>query len=144
MTATENSGLGHGSSGSPQHTLDEQVYQSVAKENEQSNGQTNPPQYIPSPKHDAEHGWGSADPIKSQEEGQKLLDTGYHSGKQIYNITDNGDIVKFQPDNTPANGHHAYKVSTLRDIPPKVLKQMLDDGKISKTEYNKIVKGKKK
>ena len=74
MTATENSGLGHGSSGSPQHTLDEQVYQSVAKENEQSNGQTNPPQYIPSPKHDAEHGWGSADPIKSQEEGQKLLD----------------------------------------------------------------------
>ena len=62
----------------------------------------------------------------------------------MYNITDEGVAVKFQPDNSPNNGYHAYKVSSPRDIPPKVLKQMLDDGKISRAEYNKIIKGKKK
>lgn len=144
MAATNNSNLGHGSSGSPQSTLDEQIYPATAKENEQGNDQKNPPQYDPSPKHVPGHNWGSENPIKTQNEGQTLLDTGYKSGKQVYNITDEGVVVKFQPDNSPNNGYHAYKVSSPRDIPPKVLKQMLDDGKISRVEYNKIIKGKKK
>ncbi len=144
MAATRNSNLGHGSSGSPQTTLDEQTYPAAAKENEQGNGQKNLPKYDPSPKHEPGHNWGSENPIKTKAEGQKLLDTGYKSGKQVFNITDKGVIVKFQPDNSPNNGYHAYKVSSPRDIPPKVLKQMLDDGKISKVEYNKIIKGKKK
>ena len=45
-----------------------------------------PPLYMPSPKHD--EGWGSNNPIKTQEEGQRLLDSGYRDGKQIYNVTD--------------------------------------------------------
>lgn len=48
-------------------------------------------------------------------------------------VTDGGVIVKFQPDNTPQNGYHSYEVSKPRDIPSNVLKQMLEDGKISKT-----------
>lgn len=144
MAATRDSNLGHGSSGAPQSTLDEQIYPATAKVNEQGNGQKNPPQYDPSPKHEPGHNWGSENPIKTKAEGQKLLDTGYKSGKQVYNITDKGIVVKFQPDNSPNNGYHAYKVSSPRDIPPKVLKQMLDDGKISKSEYNRLRKGKKK
>lgn len=94
------------------------------------------------PKHD-QGGWGSKNPIKTQEEGQRLLDSGYHDGKQVYNITDDGIVVKFQPDNTPNNGYHSYEVSKPRDIPAGILKQMLADGRISRTEYNKFRKGKK-
>ena len=144
MAATRNSNLGHGSSGSPQSSLDEQIYPAVAKGNEKNNGQKNPPQYDPSPKHEPGHNWGSENPIKTKAEGQKLLETGYSSGKQVYNITDKGVVVKFQPDNSPSNGYHAYKVSSPRDIPSSVLKQMLTDGKITKSEYNRLRKGKKK
>lgn len=49
-----------------------------------------------------------------------------------------GIVVKFQPDNTPNNGYHAYEVSKLRDIPVTILKALLEDGKISKAEYNKL------
>ena len=62
---------------------------------------------------------------------------------QVYNVTDGGVIVKFQPDNTPQNGYQSYEVSKPRDIPSNVLKQMLEDGKISKTAYNRFRKGKK-
>ena len=144
MAATNNSGLGHGSSGSPQGTLDEQVYPAVAKESEQEKNQKNPPQYVPSPKHEPGHNWGSGNPIGNQHEGQALLNTGYKSGKQIFNVTGKGEIVKFQPDNSPNNGYHAYKVSSPRDIPTDVLKQMLADGKISRPEYNRLRKGKRK
>jgi hypothetical protein len=86
---------------------------------------------------------GSIDPIKTYSEGQKLLDNGYKEGNQIYNITENGDIVKFQPDKSPNNGYHAYKVTSTRDIPSSVLRRMRDDGKISKGAYNKLRRGKK-
>lgn len=138
---TGNSGYGHGSTGAPQLGLEEQVYGNKASDNE-ALAKNSPPTYVPSPKHES-GGWGSPNPIKSQEEGQKLLDTGYHQGKQIYNVTKDKDIVKFQPDNTPANGYHAYGVSSPKDIPPSILKKMYNDGKISKKEYNKYVKGKK-
>ena len=142
MAATNNSGLGHGTNGCPQQTFEEQIYASQVDVNENALYLENPPVYVPSPKHD-DGGWGSNNPITTQEEGQRLLDTGYHDGKQVYNITSDGVIVKFQPDNTPKNGYHSYEVSKPRDIPAGILKQMLDDGKISRAEYNKIRKGKK-
>lgn len=86
---------------------------------------------------------GSDNPIKNSEEGQKLLDSGYPDGWQVYNVTSEGKIVKFQPDHTPENGYHAYEVSTPRDIPSSILRKMLEDGVISKSDYNKYRKGKK-
>ena len=142
MAATNNSGLGHGTNGFPQQKLEEQIYALQVDANENTLNANKPPVYEPSPKHD-KGGWGSNNIIKTQEEGQSLLDTGYHDGKQVYNVTDSGVIVKFQPNNTPSNGYHSYEVSKPRDIPIVILKQMLVDGKISRIEYNKIRKGKK-
>ena len=80
----------------------------------------------------------------NNEEGQELLDSGYQHGKQYYNITKEGKIVKFQPDNSPDNGYHSYQIYSPPDIPPTVLKQMYKDGKITKSDYKKLMKGKKK
>ena len=96
--------------------------------------------YAPTPKHEP-GGWGTLNPIPNKEVGQKLLETGYKNGKQIYNIMENGTIVKFQPDNS--DGYHAYEVSKPRDIPGDILKKFLLDGKITKAEYNKLIKGKR-
>ena len=141
MASTSDSGNGHGSRGSKQKCFDELKYES---ENSNEQEENIPPKFVPSPKH--EHGSGkiSENPIKSQEEGQKLLDTGYKDGKQIYNVTDDGTIVKFQPDNTPENGYHSYEVHSNEDISAKVLKALFKDGKISKNRYNKLIKGKDK
>ena len=141
MTSTQDSGLGHGTNGAPQGSLEELIYPSKASSSEFN---SLPPHYAPSPKHEPGSGWGSSNPIESQSEGQELLDTGYKNGKQIYNVTGNGKLVKFQPDGTPENGYHAYEVTSPPDIPPSVLKQMLLDGKISKSDYSKYLKGKKK
>lgn len=100
------------------------------------------PTYVPSPKHDAPHNWGSPNPIKSQAEGQRLLDTGYRDGRQVYNVTADGKIVKFQPDGTPKRGYHSYEVTSQRDIPAAILRRMLADGKITKTIYGKILRNK--
>lgn len=143
MAATNDSGLGHGSSGKPQTEAEEQNYPNAAADNESTASTSKPPVYDPSPKHEPGHSWGSENPISSKEEGQQLLETGYPSGKQLFNVTSEGKLVKFQPDNSPNNGYHAYGVSKPRDIPSTVLKQMLSDGKISKAEYNKLRKGKK-
>ncbi len=142
--SNENTGLGHGTNGSPQSTIEEQTYSSTQNsiETQQSNNPP-PPKYIPSPKHEPGHGWGSDNPIKTISEGQKLLDIGIHHGRQVYNVTTRGEIVKFQPDNTKQNGYHSYQISKPRDIPIPVLKEMLQKGQISRTEYNKIRKGKK-
>ncbi len=141
MASTNDSGQGHGTTGSPQSTIEELIYPAQADSNE-SDISDKPPVYIPSPKHD-KGGWGSNNPIETQEEGQRLLESGYRDGRQIYNSTDNGTVVKFQPDNSPNNGYHSYEVSKPRDIPSGILKQMLNDGKISKADYNKIRKGKR-
>lgn len=142
MAATNNSGEGHGTNGSPQETLEEVIYPAQAEANENDDASEKTPVYVPSPKHD-KGGWGSNNPIKTQEEGQRLLETGYRSGRQIYNVTDNGVIIKYQPDNTPNNGYHSYEVSKPRDIPTSILKKMLEDGKLSRAEYSKIRRGKK-
>ena len=140
MAATSDSGLGNGVNGAPQTSLEEGIYSAQEAANELTN--PSPPKYHPSEKHDPAYGWGSPNPIKTQSEGQHLLETGYPNGKQIYNITSDRKMVKFQPDNTPQNGYHAYEVKSPRDIPAAVLKQMLKDGVISKAEYQKLRKGK--
>ena len=142
MGATSSSGLGGGSIGDPQTNFDELGYELQAEENETNSQTVNPPTYLPSPKHEP-GGWGSENPIKSNHEGQQLLNEGYPDGKQIYNVTEDGIIVKFQPDNTPYNTYHAYQVSKPRDIPPSILKQMLKDNKITRADYNRIRTGKK-
>lgn len=146
MAATHDSGQGYGSQGSPQSSIDELIYEEKVNLNEnavKSEQKERNPVYVPSPKHVPGSGWGSDNPVKSQAEGQRLLDTGYKSGKQIYNIADNGKIVKFQPDNSPDNGYHSYEVSKPRDIPPSILKKLYEDNKITKSEYLKFIKGKK-
>lgn len=72
------------------------------------------------------------------------METGYRDGRQIYNISESGQLIKFQPDGTPDNGYHAYVVYGKPDIPPSILKRMLDDGKISRSDYNKYLRGKRK
>ena len=144
MAATENTGLGHGTNGFPQYNIEEQTYPLQTAANEALVAETRPPVYAPSPKHESRYGWGSANPIKTQEEGQRLLDTGYRDGRQIYNITSNGQFVKFQPDGTAENGYHSYVVYGMPDIPPYILKKMMVDGKISQSQYNKSLKGKRK
>lgn len=99
------------------------------------------PTYVPSPKHEPGYGWGSENPISSQSEGQRLLDTGYSNGKQIFNVTDDGTIIKFQPDGTPQNGYHAYPISSPSEIPTSILRQMLSDGKITRHRYRQIISG---
>ena len=143
MSSTNDSGEGHGTQGSPQMSVSQSQYPSKVDEIEGANNEKAEPVYDPSPKHKEGSGWGSANPITTQEEGQKLLETGYRDGKQVYNVTKEGKIVKFQPDNTPKNGYHSYEVSKPRDIPSRVLKKMLSDGKISKAQYNRLRKGKK-
>lgn len=143
MASTHNSGLGHGTVGAPQKELEEQIYENKVKENEAIIKKPSNPKYLPSPKHDAKYGWGSINPISTNEEGQKLLDSGYKDGKQIYNVTKRGEIIKFQPDNSPQNGYHPYLVLKPSDIPPRILRKMRDDGKLSKADYNKYRKGKR-
>ena len=143
MAATENAGLGHGTNGAPQESIEEQTYPNLEQFIEE-NSDENLPVYDPSPKHEPGHNWGSINPIETVEEGQSLLDTGYHEGRQIYNVTEDGKIVKFQPDGTPNNGYHSYEVFSPPDIPPSVLKKMMEDMKITKSEYKKYLKGKKK
>lgn len=58
----------------------------------------------------------------------------YINCKQVYNVTSDGKIVKFQPDNSPENGYHSYEVSSPRDIPNDVRKEMGNDGKLSKVQ----------
>lgn len=139
MSSVQDSGLGHGTNGSPQTSIEEQSYPAKEAENEQRG--TPPPKYVPSPKHEP-GGIGSPNPIRTTAEGQHLLDTGYPHGKQIYNITQDGIIIKFQPDNTPKNGYHSYRVSDPRDIPTAVRRRMLLDGKISRARYTRLRKGK--
>ena len=99
--------------------------------------------YSPIKKHEP-GGFGSPNPITSKKIGQSLLDNGIPCGKQIYNITSDGKIVKFQPDNTPENGYHAYEVFNKKDIPTIVLKTFVEQGKLTISDYKKYINNKKK
>ncbi|MFC5404398.1 S8 family serine peptidase, partial [Cohnella soli] len=99
--------------------------------------------YEPSPKHDPQSGWGSPNPIPDAKTGQELLDGAYSSSKnkQLYNIYE-GKLVKFQPDGEA--GWHPYEVvNPAKEVPADVLRQMVNDGKISKADYNKMIKNNK-
>ena len=103
---------------------------------------TGKPIYKPSPKHDPTSGWGSPDPIPDIRTGQEVLDTAYSSSKtkQLYNYYD-GKLVKFQPDTV--SGWHSYEVANAaKEVPADVLRQMLDDGKITKAQYKNFIKNK--
>lgn len=143
MSSTSDSGQGHGSQGQPQQTLEEEIYLNQNAENAEKVSAEKPLLYVPSPKHEPGHNWGTENPIKTIAEGQALLENGYKNGKQIYNITKEGKLVKFQPDNSKDNGYHSYEVFSPPDVPPAVLRKMLQDGKISKVEYRKRLRGKK-
>ncbi len=144
MTSNRNSGVGHGSGGSPQSSFEEMYYEMEVDEIEREAELNEPSLYAPSPKHDENHGWGSVNPIKSQKEGQRLLDEAFWDERQAYNVTDEGKIVKFQPSGTSNNEYHSYEVSKPRDIPSGILKQFHSAGKITRSEYNKLRKGKRK
>lgn len=102
------------------------------------------PTYDPSPKHDPKHTWSGAsvNPIKTHAEGQRLLESGFKNGKQIYNITDDGEIVVFQPANTSNNAYHSYGTDNRANLPAPVLRWLLTSGHISKSDYNKLVNNK--
>lgn len=142
MTSSENAGEGHGTIGVPQTDIEELEYEQYMDEILAETGNTSSPLYAPSPKHNPGSNWGSENPIQSDAEGQSLLSSGIKNGKQIYNVTSDGRVVKFQPDNSPNNGYHSYEVSSPRDIPSAVLKAFRDCGLISKADYNKLRKGK--
>ena len=100
--------------------------------------------YSPSPKHNPKSGWGSPNPIPDKETGQRLLDTAYSSSnkKQLYNIYE-GQLIKFQPDT--AGGWHPYVVKdSAIEVPSDVYRKMLNDGLITKVQYNKYLKNKNK
>lgn len=125
------SGLFGGTRGNPQGSFDLR----------DGGASTPKPTYSPSPKHESGYGWGSENPIKTKEEGQRLLDSGYSNGKQAFNVTGDGTVIKFQPDGTPENGYHAYPISSPSEIPTSILRQMMTDGKISRHRYNQIING---
>ena len=115
------------------------------KKNEKTSSRSSSkPQYVPTKKHDPVHGWGSENPIPDIETGQNLLNTSYSSNanKQLYNIY-NGRIIKFQPDTFENGWHASYLVeNTAKEVPTDVLRKMLKDGLITKTQYNKFTKNK--
>ena len=60
--------------------------------------------------------------------------------KQLYNVYE-GKLVKFQPDNTGT--WHAYEVNNpAKEVPTDVLRNMRENGLISKAQYNKWIKNK--
>ncbi|WP_060818982.1 hypothetical protein [Paenibacillus riograndensis] len=98
--------------------------------------------YEPSPKHDPQSGWGSPNPIPDAKTGQELLDTAYSSSKnkQLYNINED-KLVKLTDGEA---GWHPYEVvNPAKEVPADVLRQMVNDGEITKVEYNKMIKNNK-
>jgi filamentous hemagglutinin len=93
-------------------------------------------QYVPSPKH-APGGWGTPMDL-SDTKAQEVLNNSMQGGKQRYGITD-GKLYEFQPDNV--GGWHGYPIPGT-EAPPKILREFLSRGDISKAEYNKMIKGK--
>lgn len=138
MSAKGDGGDFDGTIGHPQMRLDFGAKASRAEATKPK------PTYVPSPKHDPKHTWSGAsvNPIKSHTEGQHLLETGFKLGRQIYNMTDGGDIVVFQPANTSNNAYHSYSTDNRVNLPTPVLRWLLASGRISKSDYNKLVDNK--
>ncbi|MGC0935114.1 hemagglutinin repeat-containing protein [Pantoea agglomerans] len=108
----------------PEQNKDDLAY--LAKDNK----------YVPSPKH-APGGWGTPMDL-SDSKAQEVLNNSIQGGKQRYGLSD-GKLYEFQPDN--AGGWHGYPIPGT-EAPPKLLREFLARGDISKAEYNKLIKGK--
>lgn len=91
---------------------------------------------MPSPKH-ALGGWGTPMDL-SDSQAQNVLNNSIQGGKQKYGLS-GGKLYEFQPDNV--GGWHGYPVQGT-EVPPKVSREFLSRGDISKAEYNKMIKGK--
>ncbi|MCX8565288.1 MAG: hypothetical protein ON057_000015 [Glomeribacter sp. 1016415] len=91
--------------------------------------------YVLTSKHDKLGGWASIMDL-NYSEAQRVLDNSIPSGRQRYGIHD-GKIYEFQPDNT--GGWHGKGT----EAPVTILRQFLDQGKITQPEYKKLFKGKK-
>ena len=77
MSSTSDSSFGHGTNGSPQGHIEERNYPLQEALNEKNIiNNPKPPRYVPSPKHEQPHNYGSPNPIKTKEEGQRLLKDG--------------------------------------------------------------------
>lgn len=142
MSGKGDSGLFSGTSGFPQMPIDFDTVDYMVDERKTKRKLI----YEPSPKHDRRGHWDHAaiDPILSREEGERLLNEGYEYEGSIYNMTERGEIVKFR--RTTDNTYHAYQASSTDDYDPPVLRWLRDAGKITQTEYKKLLKnvGKRK
>ncbi|GAB2027277.1 hypothetical protein [Lactovum odontotermitis] len=100
--------------------------------------------YSPHTKHVGVKSYGSKMKL-SDEEAQKVLDDAVQSGERKYGFKD-GKIYEFQCDDAGNNPTwHGYEIKGNELVQKKglnVLKQWRDEGKISRTEYNKMKKGK--
>ena len=92
--------------------------------------------YVPSPKHDTLHGWGTPMDL-SDSQGQELLNNSTLVGKQRYGLA-GGKIYEFQPDN--AGGWHAYPIPG-NEAPPSFLRGLRDRGEISNADYSRMLRG---
>ncbi|TWI95978.1 hypothetical protein JN11_04253 [Mucilaginibacter frigoritolerans] len=115
--------------GSPQDLL----YQGWLKQNGHTDGEL---KYSPTAKHQ-KGGWGTEMDLNDDLAG-KVLNSSILAGKQRYGFHD-GKVYEFQSDNT--GGWHGYPVSGTKP-PAKVLKDFLNLGQITKSQYNRLIKGK--
>ncbi len=93
-------------------------------------------QYVPSPKHNSQGGWGSPMDLDDNV-AQQVLNDGIGFGHQVYGYNE-GKVYIFQPDN--AGGYHGYNVTGSNRIPVQVLRQWRNDGVITKADYNQMLK----
>ncbi|MDH2433499.1 S-type pyocin domain-containing protein [Pokkaliibacter sp. MBI-7] len=92
--------------------------------------------YSASPKH-AKGGWGTYMDL-DDDTAQRVLNESIQGGKQRYSYYD-GKVYEFQPDNTGT--WHGYPIPG-NEAPASILRSFRDSGKISNSEYNKLLKGK--
>ena len=98
-------------------------------------------EYSPTKKH-MPGGWGTEMDL-SNEVAKEVLQKSKQLGRQRYSYY-SGKIYEFQPDNV--GGWHGYPIQSTDLISEKgatgLIKSWLDEGLISKAEYNKIIKNK--
>jgi filamentous hemagglutinin len=92
--------------------------------------------YAPTDKHKP-GGWGTEMDLDNKT-AQDVLNSSVQGGRQRYGVYD-GKVYEFQPDNI--GGWHGYPIPG-NQAPTEVLRSFRDEGTISRSEYNKLIKGK--
>uniref|UniRef100_UPI00055A8557 VENN motif pre-toxin domain-containing protein n=1 Tax=Stenoxybacter acetivorans TaxID=422441 RepID=UPI00055A8557 len=109
-------------------------------ENKNSNSEKQD-SYVSSPKH--EKGGSGTRMDLNNNEAQKLFEEATSLGKQKYGFKD-GKIYEFQPDGT--GGYHGYPIPPNELITQQgganILRQWLKEGKITNSQYNKLINNK--